>query len=317
MSRTRSLVRFAAALVGIVAVALAAATITSTIEPGGPGDGSVGSGDAPVYTPPPAESAAASDGIPPFLEYLLLAVVTLLALALAWYLIAHRREFVKTLVALLAVLAAVIVLLALTQWFDPGDVANVTAAEPAESATLPGGGSNDGETGSIPFSSVLVLLLVVTTIFAGALLVSRSDAERDVGADREPEAASEDAAGIATVAGRAADRIAASDDVDNEVYRAWREMTRHLEVDRPETSTPGEFAAAAVETGMEREHVDDLTRLFEAVRYGHRETTLEVEARAISILRTIEAAYAGENGRERSDGDEPVTDDWKRGGEQP
>ncbi|WP_255194336.1 DUF4129 domain-containing protein [Natronobeatus ordinarius] len=317
MSRTRSLARFAAALVGIVAVALAAATITSTIEPGGPGDGSVGSGDAPVYTPPPAESAAAGDGVPPFLEYLLLVVVTLLALALAWYLIAHRRELVKTLVAVCAVLAAVIVLLTLVQWFDPGEMANVTASEPAENATLPGGGSSDGETGSIPFSSVLVLLLVVTTIFAGALLVSRSDAETSVDVDRELESGPEDAAGIATAAGRAADRIAASDDVDNEVYRAWREMTRHLEVDRPETSTPGEFAAAAVEAGMEREHVDELTRLFEAVRYGHRETTLEVEARAISILRTIEATYADGNGRATGDDDERAAADWRRGGEQP
>jgi len=71
-------------------------------------------------------------------------------------------------------------------------------------------------------------------------------------------------------------------------------MTDHLEVRDPTSSTPAEFATAAVEAGMAREHVDELTELFEAVRYGGADVTEDRERRAVEALRRIEATYAGD-----------------------
>jgi len=109
------------------------------------------------------------------------------------------------------------------------------------------------------------------------------------------------AATIGELAGEAADRI--EDDtgtsVENEVYRAWREMTRPLDVDRPESSTPAEFATAAVEGGVSRTDVDELTELFEEVRYGGYAPDEDRERRAVDALRRIEEQYSDDEG-ERS-----------------
>ncbi|MFD1597698.1 DUF4129 domain-containing protein [Halobellus rarus] len=78
------------------------------------------------------------------------------------------------------------------------------------------------------------------------------------------------------------------------MYRAWVEMTAHLDLDRPQSSTPGEFAAAAVDAGMDPDDVDELTRLFEAVRYGDERVTDARADRAVAALRRIESAYAGD-----------------------
>jgi hypothetical protein len=107
-------------------------------------------------------------------------------------------------------------------------------------------------------------------------------------------------AAVARAAGAAADRIEASGAVDNEVYRAWREMTDDLEVANPRSSTPAEFRAAAVEAGIAAADVDELTELFEAVRYGGEAATEERERRAVEALRRIETGY----GAGGSDGDD-------------
>jgi hypothetical protein len=94
--------------------------------------------------------------------------------------------------------------------------------------------------------------------------------------------------------------------VDNEVYRAWWEMTRLLEVDAPETATPGEFADAAVELGIDEAYVDPLTTLFEEVRYGHRDAESR-EERAIEVFRALAAAY-GSDTDAGGTGDRSATD---------
>jgi len=78
------------------------------------------------------------------------------------------------------------------------------------------------------------------------------------------------------------------------VYRAWAEMTAELEVDRPESSTPGEFATVAVDAGMAPEDVDRLTELFEEVRYGGHAPTDDREQAAVETLRRIESRYSDE-----------------------
>ncbi|WP_254768734.1 DUF4129 domain-containing protein [Salinilacihabitans rarus] len=299
MSRNDLLTRLAAALLGIVALALAAATIDSPVSPGGSGGsgGGEGAGGVPARPPPPEEPVPIE--FPAFLEYLVYAVAILGAIALAWYLIVHRREAVRA-IALGCLLALVVlaVVYAITLFPAAGLDDTSEPIEPglddeADDPGLPGSG--DAEAERVPFGPLLTVVAAVAAVFVGALLLSGRDADDDglVSAARDAESESDPGvAAVGAAAGRAADRIDGAADVDNEVYRAWREMTDLLDVDRPETSTPGEFAAAAVDAGLARGHVEELTRLFEDVRYGHEETTAEMEARAVSVLERIEAEYA-------------------------
>ncbi|WP_276256680.1 DUF4129 domain-containing protein [Halomontanus rarus] len=97
---------------------------------------------------------------------------------------------------------------------------------------------------------------------------------------------------FAEAAGRAADRIENRNvDVDNAVYEAWVEMTELLDVERPETYAPEEFAEEAIGLGMDAPDVTELTRLFNEVRYGDRDAAKR-EDRALEVLRNIESAYS-------------------------
>lgn len=182
---------------------------------------------------------------------------------------------------------------------------------PSGGVTGVGGGDGGivGETvaTSVP-SVVLTLLLGVALIAAVALFISATDDDVE---EPEPDSAGPDAdvAAVGRVAGSAADRIEDDADVTNEVFRAWREMTDVLPVDRPQSSTPAEFAAAAAEAGMARDDIDELTRLFEAVRYGGHEATGEREERAVAALRRIEATYAA--GGDTTDATDPRDGDGR------
>jgi hypothetical protein len=155
-------------------------------------------------------------------------------------------------------------------------------------------GSSTGTTITDP-SVLLILGLGVALVAAVALLFVSSSGDgpdpEEAAAQAEPDP---DVAAVGRAAGEAADRIEERTDVDNEVYRAWREMTTHLDVPNPQSSTPAEFAAAAVDAGMAREDVEELTSLFEAVRYGGESPTEERENRAVEALRRIEREYAGD-----------------------
>jgi hypothetical protein len=146
-----------------------------------------------------------------------------------------------------------------------------------------------------------VLLAALALAALGALLtylVSGDDETEEESwtvPERDPAPDVEyDLDAIGDAAGRAADRLDAPDDMTNEIYHAWLEMTRHLAVDRPRSSTPTEFADAAVDAGMAREDVRELTDLFELVRYGGEDPTPERVDRARDALRRIERTYGGE-----------------------
>lgn len=186
----------------------------------------------------------------------------------------------------------------------PPDESNYGFGETNETGFLSGGGSpgvaGTGESVTTP-TAILGLLLVVA-IAGSAVLLIRSAAADDEGDDDEGETATAGRpAAVGEVAGAAADRLEADADVDNEVYRAWREMTTHLDVDRPRSSTPAEFAAAAVEAGIDREDVRELTALFEEVRYGGEAVTDDRERRAVAALRNVEETYADDDGDSRGD----------------
>lgn len=173
---------------------------------------------------------------------------------------------------------------------SPTSPENATSILPSGGA---GGSSGTGSDAALSAPSI-ALALVLGVAIAGAvllLLVGTGD-DREAApdaADAEPE--SVDVVALGAAAGAAADRIEADADASNEVYRAWVEMTGHLDVPHPRSSTPGEFAEAAVEAGMARDDVAELTGLFEEVRYGEAEITPERERRAVEALRRVEEAY--------------------------
>jgi len=141
---------------------------------------------------------------------------------------------------------------------------------------------------------------------AAVLYISSGSREYVPEEEDEPEEEA-DVSDIAAAAGAAAERLEARDaDVDNEVYRAWWEMTQLLNVSSPETYTPGQFAEAAVDLGIDEEHVDALTTLFEEVRYGHQDPEAR-EERAIEVFREIEQYGEGSTGSETAatDADAP------------
>lgn len=147
---------------------------------------------------------------------------------------------------------------------------------------------------------IVLLALLGVGLVAIALVTLRDDfaMPRELGqASQEKTRVGKEE--IATIAGRTADRLETRTvdvELDNEIYRAWLAMTKHLDVESPETSTPGDFAQAAVDAGMEPTDVNALTRLFEDVRYGDEPVTGDREREAVEVLRRIERSYGGTDG---------------------
>jgi hypothetical protein len=300
VSRNELLVRLVAAVAGIVAIALAAAAVRSPLETGGSGGaGGDGDGEGAGTGQPPPEPTEGGD-VPAFLEYLVYLVVALVAIALVWYLLANRREAVRLIAIGLVVLAVVFGLAYAITALGGIPLEDQPIEEPAneaDGALEEGGDPGDGESDTqdaFPTGPLLAILALLTAVFVGGLALSRGGDDAATGIEPAPEkttAVESDAVAVGSAAGRAADRIDDGTAVENEIYRAWREMTDPLDVDRPETSTPREFTDAAVDAGLERDDVEELTRLFEDVRYGDVEATEGMEARAVSVLRRIEVEY--------------------------
>ncbi|SDR08064.1 DUF4129 domain-containing protein [Natronobacterium texcoconense] len=311
--RLPSVVRLAAAIGGIAAIALAAATVESPVEFGDSGGAGPGDGEGVGVTDqPPGSQPADPLDVPPFLEYLIYALLILGAIIVVWYLLTHRRDALRVIALCLFVALAVFAIVQLMPELPPPEGAVEEPVGGFDGGDGDGFGTGNGD--AVAGEPLLAVLALVTAIVVGGLFLSRhrdseatpgeTPAEPDDGEDRVPGTAA-----VGSAAGRAADRIEGGTDVDNEIYRAWREMTRPLEVDRPESSTPREFADAAIEAGIDREHVEELTRLFEDVRYGHEETTPEMERRATTVLRKIESVYTDVDD-EPTDFSEPDDSGW-------
>jgi len=177
--------------------------------------------------------------------------------------------------------------------------------EGAAGGTGPAGGRGGLGAGAL-FALVVIAALVASV---GVLLLSlaattRRRAGSGAAAENDPDEPEPDLATVGRTAGQAADRIESSD-ADNEVYRAWRDMTAVLDVDRPASSTPAEFAAAAVDAGVDEEPVETLTEVFERVRYGGADATDDREQRAIAALRQIEERHGAGDSESHGDSTHP------------
>ncbi|WP_135820225.1 DUF4129 domain-containing protein [Halostella litorea] len=302
------------ALIGVVcvlAIALAAATLTSPVDTGGGGGGITPASDTPDQQPSgvgdddPGSSGGGNFGIDPIClqilsgpgPYLVLAVIVL-GVGVPYYLrYGWLTGFGMAMAVGIPLLVLVVVLTA-------GCAGDFPAGQPGMNMTPTVGdgngssaplGSGDGDVTDPTAPPVLILLVLGVAAVTVVGLYLASDDRDDEPQEEDAETAAEQREAIGRAAGRAADRIEDDVDVENEVYRAWREMTDHLDVDRPESSTPSEFADAAVEAGMSGSDVGELTRLFEEVRYGGASPTEDREQRAVAALRRIEGEYAADD----------------------
>jgi hypothetical protein len=282
------------AILAIAALSVVAATIESTTAPqsSGPGEREGGGSTDNGLLPPPQNMTTPGLSLRiPFLSEILLVLAVVVAVSLPIYLYVYWRAALRVLVSLALLLGFVsLFTFLLGSLLGFGDVLGFSGDNSVWSLTSGGGADAPSDQPSLP--SVLLLLALTLTLVGTviAFFKSRSGTE-----DSTPEASSEpdvDTRAVSEVAGRAADRLEHDADVDNEVYRAWQEMTELLELPDPETSTPADFATAAVEANMDEDAVADLTRLFEEVRYGERAASPEREEAAIRSLRRIESRYA-------------------------
>lgn len=309
------------ALLALLAIGIAAATLDNPVS-GGSGDGfGSGSGDGigsgsgqpqatPTNTSPGGAPIGSGERVvleapAPCVEWLdrpLVEVVWALALLAIAAAAAYRSkvpELGLVLLGPLAVLSYVahLVLTACGTFrveFGGGGIGFGAADRSGNNSS--GGAMGQAADAVASQPSLLLGILLVVLVLAAVVLLIVATGDSGEGADEEaepePEPETTDIGAVGRAAGEAADRIAGEADAENEVYRAWAEMTEHLAVDGPESSTPAEFAEAAIDAGMAPDDVRELTALFEAVRYGTEEATEDREARAVAALRRIEAGYA-------------------------
>ncbi|QZY00424.1 DUF4129 domain-containing protein [Halobaculum rubrum] len=333
----RTLVTAALALLAVLALGVAAATLDSatTSAAGGvgagtaPDDAGIGAdGDGSIDLGGDEPSGEARLQLSVCVELLTrpgvqLALLGGVGLFLASMYRTTRSWFISGLFVAAALFPFGVLYLALISCGSNPTAVAIGATESAVENTslLPSGGGSSGANAAgeaLSAPTALVGLLLVVAILGSVLLlfVSTGDDEDEL-ADEAPEPpAPERRQAVGARAGEAADRLESDADLENEVYRAWREMTGALAVDNPRSTTPAEFAAAAVDAGMAREDVTTLTEAFEAVRYGDEPATAEREREAVAALRRIEEAYAGEDLPDEAESpDADPTDDRARGGD--
>jgi hypothetical protein len=306
------------ALLCVLAVSVAAATLVNPDSPtgAGPGTGDVTEPGGDSEQGPQEESSEGSQSqqsgqrvqllggacIPFLLTPTFFGIAFLAIGALMWYL--KRRDGGVYALAVTFPL----VLFCMPLYFVLTDCGQEIPEETegafgANITQPPGGGQAGGEAGgqaatqflspSVVLAAILVLAVVFVALVYRASDDDAADDDDPVEVLEQPEPDDEEAlAAVGAAAGDAADRIEDAADVENEVYRAWRDMTEHVNVPDPETSTPREFASAARDAGMDESHVTTLTDLFRDVRYGGADATEDREERALDALRAIEERYA-------------------------
>jgi len=311
----RSTVRWAAfAVLAVVAIALAAGILGSTVEVSGssglsPGSGGDSGQSGGLFENNESDQATQSLPINFPQQQVSLCVsaasnpAVLLGLGAAYLLVGSvvarlRTKLLGVAVVMIAVYVTVVGALLLTIGCNPPDLSfdgggGLGASEIEGDEVGTGGDDADGPE-AIPAVLTVVLLAGALVGVLGVFYLSGRDDEESPTAGETTSEPESDRAAIGRAAGRAADELESAEGLGNAVYRAWAEMTAPLPVDDPESSTPAEFATAAVEAGMPRDEVTEVTALFEEVRYGGSEPSAGRERRAVEALRRIEAAHAGD-----------------------
>lgn len=194
-----------------------------------------------------------------------------------------RRELVRRLLMALTVIALLYLVLALLRGMPgsqqatpppPAPTATATAAEPFPTFNPQ----------PAPWLVVAISLLVAALLIGGLWLGwRRARAERPASAQLADEAQA------------AIDDLQAGGDLRDAVLRCYRDMSRILGerqgLARAHSATPREFEAQLAAAGLRDEHIHQLTRLFERVRYGARRAGPDEEREALACLTAIVQAY--------------------------
>jgi hypothetical protein len=298
----------ALATLAVLAIAVGAAAIDAPTRTAGTGGGTgTGGGSGGLFGEGSTFSLGQSSdpptlgGGPPKIVFQVLIAVLVVGFLVALYL--QRDEIGLRDLRNIAVTVAALGFLSIVFYYvirsfsgssnTTGGNRTMGRATPA----APGGGAGGAaDTALQPVATnlPLVALVVGAVLLVGLAAVFRSGSE-DIPSESESEPdETTRMTGVGRAAGRAADRITEEATVENEVYRAWHEMTTQLDMKNPESSTPHEFARAASDAGMAEGDVSELTDLFRTVRYGESRATSDRESRAVAALRRIEDEYAGE-----------------------
>jgi hypothetical protein len=283
------------AVLALLAVGITAATLTSTVSPSGDGGGfgEEDGGDGIVPNQTGTGTSQTPQGTPLWLELVFVVVTVIVLISAFAYLALYRRKAAVFLAAMLGVV--VLFWLILEVFFSSGiNVPSGSSVGDFAPGMDSGGGEGETET-QRDLSSLAIVLFggVLGLLVLAAAIVLR---DGDEGADSEDdESDARETEELARIAGRAADRIeddeGAAAEAENEVYRAYREMTEVLDIENRETTTPREFSRQAVDAGIAPDDVRELTGLFETVRYGGEDPTADRERRALDVLRRIESTY--------------------------
>lgn len=303
MDRRRALVA-ALALLAVLTLGVGAATLEdadsggSGFGAGGGAGGGSGSGDEFDSGAPKPFDEPDTDHVP-YLDVVLVVLGILFVIGALYGLIVAIQDYgvVRTVlifVILIGISALMMVLLYAIA--GGGEVFPGQGGLFGEEApTIPGGGNpaQSSDPGPIASPTLALGLLFGLALLAALVAFSRSTSDEVHVPDPEPVEGERESqlAAVGEVAGAAADRIEHGAAVDNEVYRAWWEMTEQLDVQHPETTTAAEFATAAIDAGLEEAEVAELTELFEEVRYGAAPPSDDRERRAVTALRRLEGAY--------------------------
>ena len=311
------------ALLCVLAISLASATLTNPQQASGPGEGGLGFGPSEKGNNSQLSSGTTeNEGQSPIFESkpdilkMGLPCVSVLAspasgaaflgsFILLGLLVYRRVISVRVGITLSSAIFFVVPALLLltggcfsnTPTFKKGENSPRFEFTNQSSEPAAGGATNTDTLLSTPL--LLSAILIVVLVLAVAFIAYQSNSSDTANGDDQESLshANDDEAVLSvvgTVAGETADRIETGMSIDNEVYRAWKELTTHLDVQNPDVSTPAEFATAAENAGMDSAHVEELTELFRDVRYGGAEPTADREERATTALRTIETHYAND-----------------------
>ncbi|WP_185715556.1 DUF4129 domain-containing protein [Halocatena pleomorpha] len=301
------------ALLAVVALSLSAATLDAVHEEpaGGSGEDAGVRGDGSTFDSGGSASFETGSADPAVVLLLRLLFGVVVMFGFVGLVVQVYQEGWRSLApVVLVAVGCLLVLLAVYHALTPGSSQrSENGLFGGEQLSLPSGSpvpSGDGALSAsdapVALDAPMVLFVVLgLAVVVGLFVLRRTTGDHPLGSPQTAtEADRSEIHAVGTAAGRAADSIDADAALSNAIYRAWDEMTAHLDLPR-DTSTPGEFATAAVAAGMAREDVEELTQLFETTRYDDAEATERRERRARAALRRIEQAYAPDETPERGD----------------
>ena len=292
-------------LLSIVALSLAAATLTSPVtvdgdlglDRGGDAIGEPASSEETVGVPLNTTDREGDGGAPIDLCVEPLAEIPPGVLLLGFVLVGGSLSYalagpaVAVTVVTIGFWTLVVAILLLTGGCPSGGMepSTVLPSEAEltsdEEGLIDEGGNGDTQPISVPS---IILLAAVAVGVLGVVLGLRDSEGSTTTEDSE-----ESAGASRPVAGQQRKQLAAAATPqrdlppENTIYQAWTAFTTSLAVSNPQTTTPAEYARIAADAGYDTRAVRELTGIFQAVRYDVVEPTPERSADAVEALRVI------------------------------